>query len=54
MNPFAYCGDFLSSPSGKKEFEAEVNRFISLYPGSVVKEGDKFNFEEFYAAFALK
>jgi len=49
LNPFAYCGDYLSSDSAKRTFEEEVNRFISLYPGSIVQEGDKFNFEEFYA-----
>jgi hypothetical protein len=37
----------------KRTFEAEVNRFIQIYPGSIVAEGEQFNFKEFYAKYAL-
>ena len=37
----------------KRAFEAEVNRFIQLYPGTMVQEGEQFNFKEFYAKWAL-
>jgi hypothetical protein len=30
--------------AGRKEFEAETERFIKLYPGSICKEGEKFDF----------
>lgn len=29
----------LSSDAGRKSFEKEVNRFISIYPGALVPEG---------------
>ncbi|CAK67090.1 unnamed protein product (macronuclear) [Paramecium tetraurelia] len=29
--------------------KVNVNRFIDLYPGSIVKEGEKFDFQRFYA-----
>ena len=38
-----------NDPISKKNFEDQVNRFIDLYPGAVIKEGEKFNFEKFYA-----
>ena len=28
----------------RKDFENEVNRFVKMYPGAVVKEGEKFDF----------
>jgi len=37
----------------KRAFEAEVNKFIQLYPGTIVHEGEQFNFKEFYAKHAL-
>jgi hypothetical protein len=52
-NPFAHCGD-LESEAGRRNFEAEVKRFIDLYPGAIVKEGEQFNFQEFYARRALR
>jgi len=51
MNPFPHI-DF-NTDSGRRRFEAEVERFIKLYPGSIVREGEKFNFKEFYATEAL-
>eukprot|EP01015_Nassula_variabilis_P027161 TRINITY_DN551_c0_g1_i5.p1 TRINITY_DN551_c0_g1~~TRINITY_DN551_c0_g1_i5.p1 ORF type:complete len:324 (+),score=83.20 TRINITY_DN551_c0_g1_i5:157-1128(+) len=50
-NPFP--GIDLNTDAGRREFEKEVNRMIKLYPGSVVKEGQGFNFEEFYAGWAI-
>ncbi len=38
---------------GKRAFEAEVKKFIDLYPGTIVKQGEEFNFKEFYAKQAL-
>lgn len=43
----------LDTEEGKRGFESEVNRFIDLYPGSIVKEGEQFNFREFYARDAI-
>lgn len=43
----------LDRDDGRKAFEAEVNKFIKLYPGALVKEGEQFNFKEFYARYAL-
>jgi len=37
----------------KRAFESEVNRFIQLYPGTIVRDGEQFNFKEFYAKYAL-
>lgn len=37
----------------KRAFESEVNRFIQLYPGTIVAEGEQFNFKEFYAKYAI-
>lgn len=51
MNPFSKFD--LDSATGRKEFEAEVNRFVKLYPGSVCKEGESFDFPAFYARRAL-
>lgn len=39
----------LTNEGDRKEFEAEVNRFISLYPGAICKEGEQFDFHGFYA-----
>jgi len=30
----------LDSESGRKAFEAEINRLIGLYPGAFVREGE--------------
>lgn len=43
----------LKSPNGRVQFESFVNRYISLYPGALVPEGQEFNFTEFYASYAL-
>lgn len=50
-NPFPQYN--LETDEGRRAFESEVNRFIELYPGSIVKEGEQFNFKEFYARWAL-
>ena len=42
----------INDPVSKKNFEDDVNRFIKLYPGAVVKEGEKFDFEGFYSKVA--
>lgn len=52
VNPFGR-GFNLGTTEGRAKFEAEVNRFIRIYPGTVVKSGEKFDFNRFYAAEAL-
>lgn len=51
QNPFGHFN--FDREENKRIFENEVNRFINLYPGTIVKEGEKFNFKEFYAKHAL-
>jgi hypothetical protein len=43
----------LDTEEGKRSFEAEVNRYIDLYPGTVVRDGEQFNFKEYYARNAI-
>ena len=43
----------IETEAGKREFEGEVNRFIELYPSTIVKPGEKFNFKRYYAQYAL-
>jgi len=43
----------LDTESGKREFEKDANNFVSLYPGSVVKEGETIDFRKFYAQNAI-
>jgi hypothetical protein len=50
-NPFPQYN--LDTEEGRRAFEAEVNRFAELYPGSITKEGEQFNFREFYARYAI-
>jgi hypothetical protein len=50
-NPFPQYN--LETDEGRRAFESEVHRFIELYPGSIVKEGEQFNFKEFYAKWAI-
>lgn len=50
-NPFSQYN--LETDEGKRAFEAEVNRFIDLYPGTIVREGEQFNFKEYYAKYAI-
>ncbi|CAK62649.1 unnamed protein product (macronuclear) [Paramecium tetraurelia] len=38
---------------GRRQFEVNVNRFIDLYPGAIVREGEKFDFQRFYALEAI-
>lgn len=52
MNPFGK-GFNLATSDGRARFEAEVNRFIKIYPGTIVRSGEKFDFNRFYAAEAL-
>jgi len=51
QNPFSKFD--LKTEAGKKAFEEDVNRFIRLYPGAVVKEGEKFDFQAYYAKEAI-
>lgn len=44
----------IETEAGKREFEEEVNRFIKLHPGTVVKVGEQYNFKRFYAQYAIK
>jgi hypothetical protein len=50
-NPFPQYN--LETDEGKRAFETEVNRYIQLYPGTIVQEGEQFNFKEFYAKWAI-
>jgi len=43
----------LDTEEGKRGFEAEVNRFIDLYPGTIVRDGEQFNFKEYYTRNAI-
>ena len=43
-NFFKYFSLDFDTEAGRKEFEAETERFIKLYPGSICKEGEKFDF----------
>mmetsp|Transcript_40905 Transcript_40905/g.47561 ORF Transcript_40905/g.47561 Transcript_40905/m.47561 type:complete len:332 (+) Transcript_40905:39-1034(+) len=43
----------LETQEGRRAFEAEANRFLRLYPGSVLPEGESFDFKEFYAKWAI-
>jgi len=51
LNPYSQFN--LETEAGRKAFEAEVNRFAKLYPQTICKEGEQFNFQEFYAMEAL-
>ncbi|CAK64457.1 unnamed protein product (macronuclear) [Paramecium tetraurelia] len=31
----------LTTEEGRRQFEVNVNRFIDLYPGAIVREGEK-------------
>lgn len=42
-----------TTPNGKAKFESYVNRYISIYPGAIVPEGQEFNFNKFYASYAV-
>jgi hypothetical protein len=47
-------GNFnLDREDGRRAFEEEVKKFISIYPGSIVRPGEEFNFQEFYAKYAI-
>ena len=53
---FFFFFDFrfnIKTEAGKLAFEEEVNRFVKLYPGAVVKEGEKFDFVSYYAREAI-
>lgn len=50
-NPFSKFN--IKTEAGKLAFEEEVNRFVKLYPGAVVKEGEKFDFVSYYAREAI-
>lgn len=39
---------------GKQSFEKEVKRYIDLYPGMVVREGEEFDFQAYYVKRALE
>ena len=43
----------LTTESGKNAFEKEVRRYIRLYPGMVVREGEEFDFEAYYISNSL-
>lgn len=39
----------LNDNTARRNFEDKINNFIRLYPGAIVKEGEKFDFDQFYA-----
>ena len=39
----------LTTEEGRRQFEVAVHKFMKNYPGSIVPEGESFNFKEFYA-----
>jgi hypothetical protein len=39
----------LETEDGRQEFESKVNKLINDNPGMVVPEGEKFNFQFYYA-----
>jgi len=43
----------VETEAGRRDFEEELNRFISIYPGAIVKEGETVNLKEFYAIYAI-
>jgi len=43
----------LGTEEGRRRFEQEVHRFIKLYPGTITKPGEKFDFQKLYAKDAL-
>jgi hypothetical protein len=51
MNPYKHCN--LDTESGRKKFEEEVARFMKLYPGALVPEGQEFDFKNFYTMNAI-
>lgn len=50
-NPFPQFD--LETQEGRRAFENEANRFIKLYPGTIIAEGETFDFKEFYAKWAI-
>ena len=50
-NPFPQYD--LETQEGRRGFENEVNRFIKLYPGAIIPEGETFDFKEFYVKWAI-
>jgi len=50
-NPYSQFD--LNNEEGRRQFEVRVNKFIQLHPGSIVPEGEAFNFKEFYAKWAI-
>lgn len=51
-NPFNMYD--LTTEAGRKDFEASVNRFIKLYPGYIIPEGEAYDFEAYYIKDALE
>lgn len=43
----------LTKEGDRQHFESEVRRFIKLYPGSIVQEGQEFDFQQFYLEWSL-
>lgn len=50
-NPFSHFD--LDSESGRKDFEAHVNKFIKMYPNMIVREGEDFDFQAYYIRDAI-
>lgn len=51
LNPFSQYD--LNTEEGRRQFETRIHKFVEVYPGAVVPEGESFNFKEFYAKWAL-
>ena len=50
-NPFRHLD--LTTESGRASFEKEIKRYIKLYPGMIVREGEEYDFEAYYIKNAL-
>lgn len=44
----------MSQPEERRAFEADIKRFNKLFPGYLVRPGDSFNFEEYYAKWEIE
>ena len=51
LNPYNHYE--LDTEEGRREFENKVQKFINMYPGSIVPEGESFDFKQFYAKHAI-
>lgn len=51
-DPFRHFN--LETESGRASFEKEIKRYIGLYPGMIVREGEEYDFQAYYIKRALE